>query len=212
MGIFPPQKYFTLKKNILLLKKYFTPSWMSPRPRVEVKTITNHKLQKCLSSIWMSPRRRVKEKTITITITEQQLHRSQKCEAAVQCRQAAWSWWWWSWWWWGGGLWLWGWLICHLLHNNWLWRRWRIWEWWWVQLNTTNRKQTRPQRVPSPFHTNVKCSKKDRKVKDTRNTNTQAQRQEYAKYMRVCEVVCMDSACHHWIICALSAYSLTRCA
>ena len=45
MGIFPPQKYFTLKKNILLLKKYFTPSWMSPRPRVEVKTITNHKLQ-----------------------------------------------------------------------------------------------------------------------------------------------------------------------
>ena len=59
-------------------------------------------------------------------------------------------------------------------------------------MNTTNRKQTRPQRVPSPFHTNVKCSKKDRKVKDTRNTNTQAQRQEYAKYMRVCEVVCMD--------------------
>ena len=57
---------------------------------------------------------------------------------------------------------------------------------------TTNRKQTRPQRVPSPSHTNVKCSKKDRKVKDMRNTNTQAQRQEYAKYMRVCEVVCMD--------------------
>ena len=41
----------------------FTPSWMSPRPRVEVKTITNHKLQITkMSSIWMSPRWRVNVK------------------------------------------------------------------------------------------------------------------------------------------------------
>ena len=57
---------------------------------------------------------------------------------------------------------------------------------------TTNRKQTRPQRVSSPSHTNVKCSKKDRKDKNTRKTNTQTQRKEYAKYMSVSEVVYMD--------------------
>ena len=41
----------------------FTPSWMSPCPRVEEKTITNHKSQITkMSSTWMSPRWRVNVK------------------------------------------------------------------------------------------------------------------------------------------------------